>query len=175
MLRAHLGELVPARNGRTVRERLERFRKQTRLEVCVGRLKNLQFIIHRVCEPVAIPLLPHRVHEFTEGVAKRKHLGRLSVDERPTELVLNALILGNHRIVERLLDEDGSELAVSHRTILTVLWILMAAMRNPLLLLGDADRCEAYRVYDLLSRRLEIGDDVLHYRAVVSIFYLRYQ
>jgi hypothetical protein len=71
-------------------------------------LQNFKLIIHRVCEPVAIPLLPHRVHKLTDGVAKRKNNRLLSVDNRPTELCLNAVILGDEWIVERLFDEDGS-------------------------------------------------------------------
>ena len=97
-----------------IRERPERFRKQTRLEMCVRRLQNFKLVIHRVCEPVTIPLLPHRVHKFTYGVAKRKNFGSLSVNDGPTELCLNAFVLCNHGVIERLFDEDGSELAVRH-------------------------------------------------------------
>ena len=97
-----------------VRERPERFRKQTRLEMCVRHLKNLKLVIHRVCEPVAIPLLPHTVHKFTYSVAKRKNFSGLSVNDGPTELCLNAFVLGNHGVIERLFDEDGSELSVRH-------------------------------------------------------------
>jgi hypothetical protein len=91
-------------------------------------LQNFQFIIHRVCEPVAIPLLPYTVHKLTNGIAKRKHDRLLSMDDRPTELCLDAIILSNHRIVECLFDEDGSELTVCHCPILAVLWILMTSV-----------------------------------------------
>ena len=97
-----------------VGKRPKRFRKQTRLEVRVRHLQNLKLIIHRVCEPVAIALLPHRVHKLTDGVAKRKHFSGLSVDDGPTELCLNAIILGDERVIERLFDEDCSELTVRH-------------------------------------------------------------
>jgi hypothetical protein len=50
------------------------------------------------------------------------------MDDRPTELCLDAIILGNHRVIERLLDEDCSELTVSHGPILAVLWILMTSV-----------------------------------------------
>ena len=128
MLRTHLGDLVPPRNRRTVRKHPERFRKQTRLEVLVSHLQNFQLIIHRVCEPVAIPLLPHTVHKLTDGVAKRKDDRLLSVDDCPTELCLDAIVLGDHRVIERLFDEDGSELSVRHGPILAVLWVLMTSM-----------------------------------------------
>jgi hypothetical protein len=82
-----------------VRKRPERFRKQTRLEVLVGHLKNLKLVVHRVCEPVAIPLLPHTVHKLTDCVAKRQHFSGLTVDYGPTELCLDAIILGNERVV----------------------------------------------------------------------------
>jgi hypothetical protein len=41
---------------------------------------------------------------------------------------LDAIILGDERIVERLFDEDGSQLTVRHRPILAVLWILVASV-----------------------------------------------
>ena len=69
-----------------VRERPERFRKQTRLEVCIRHLQNFKLIIHRVCEPVTITLLPHRVHKLTDGVSERQNFSSLTVDDRPTEL-----------------------------------------------------------------------------------------
>jgi hypothetical protein len=69
-----------------VRKRPERFRKQTRLEVLVSHLQNFKLVVHRVCEPVAIPLLPHTVHKLTDGVAKRHDNRLLTVDDRPTEL-----------------------------------------------------------------------------------------
>lgn len=103
------------------------------------------------------------MHEFTESVTKRKHLRLLTVDDRSTEFRLNAFIFSNQRIVESLFDEDSSQFTVRHRPILAVLWILVASMGHPLLLLGDVDGCEAYRVYDFLSRRLKIRHDVLHY------------
>jgi len=81
-----------------------------------------------VCEPVAIPLLPHTVHKLTDGVAKRKNDRLLPVNDRPTELCLDAIILCDQRIVERLFDEDGSQLTVRHRPILAVLWILVASV-----------------------------------------------
>jgi len=82
--------------------------------VCIRHLQNFKLIIHRVCEPVTIPMLPYTVHKLTQGVAKRKNNRLLSVDDRPTELCLNAVILGEERIVERLFDEDGSQLTVCH-------------------------------------------------------------
>jgi hypothetical protein len=54
------------------------------------------------------------VHKLTHGVAKRKNNRLLSVDDRPTELCLNAIILGDERVVESLFDEDGSHFAVRH-------------------------------------------------------------
>jgi len=81
-----------------------------------------------VCEPVAIPLLPHRVHKLTDGVAKRKHFSGLSVDDGPTELCLNTIILGDERVIERLFDEDCSQFTVRHGTILAVLWGLMTSV-----------------------------------------------
>jgi hypothetical protein len=128
VLRTHLGELRPPGNRRTVWKRPERLRKQTRLEVCIRHLQNFKLIIHRVCEPVAIPLLPHTVHKLTDGVTKRKNNRLLPVNDRPTDLCLNAIILGDERVVERLFDEDGSQLTVRHRTILAVLWILVASV-----------------------------------------------
>jgi hypothetical protein len=50
------------------------------------------------------------------------------VNDRPTELCLNSIILGEERIVERLFDEDGSQFTVRHRPILAVLWILVASV-----------------------------------------------
>jgi hypothetical protein len=50
------------------------------------------------------------------------------MDDRPTEFCLYAIILGNHRVVESLFDEDGSQFAVCHRSILAVLWVLMTSM-----------------------------------------------
>jgi hypothetical protein len=38
----------------------------------------------------------------------------LTVDDCPAQLCLNAIILGDERIFERLFDEDGSELTVRH-------------------------------------------------------------
>jgi len=162
VLRTHLGDLVPPRNRRVVRKRPERFRKQTRLEVCVCYLQNLKLVVHRVCEPVAIPLLPHTVHKLAYGVAKRQNFSGLTVNDGPTELCLDAVILSDERVVERLFDEDCSELTVRHGAILAVLWVLMTSVRYPRLFLSDVHRGEAYRVYNLLSRRLEITDDVLH-------------
>ena len=114
MLRAHLGELRPPGNRRTVREYPKWFRKQTRLEACVSRLQNFQFIIHRVCEPVSISLLPHTVHKLTYGIAERKDNRLLAVDDGPTEFILNLIILRDERFFESLFDEDGSELTVRH-------------------------------------------------------------
>jgi hypothetical protein len=54
------------------------------------------------------------VHKLTDGVAKWKDNRLLTVDDRPTELCLNAIILSDKRIVERLFDEDGSQFAVRH-------------------------------------------------------------
>ena len=81
-----------------------------------------------MCEPVTIPLLPHTVHKLTQGIAKRKNNRLLSVDNRPTELCLDAIVLGDERVIERLFDEDGSQLTVRHRPILAVLWILVASV-----------------------------------------------
>jgi hypothetical protein len=128
VLRTNLGELVPPRNRRTVRERPERFRKQTRLEVLVRHLQNLKLIIHRVCEPVPIPLLPHTVHKLTNGVAKRKNNRLLSVNNGSTQLCLDAIILGDERVIERLFDEDCSQLTVRHGTILAILWGLVTSV-----------------------------------------------
>ena len=128
MLRTHLGELRPPGNRRTVRERPEWFRKQTRLEVFVRHLQNFQFIVHRVCEPVAIPLLPHTVQKLTDGVSKRKHNRLLSVNDCPTELCLNAFVFSDERFFERLFDEDGSQLTMRHRSILAVLWTFTASV-----------------------------------------------
>ena len=106
----------------------ERFREQTRLEVGVCYIQNLKLIVHRVCEPVAIPLLPHTVHKLTDGVSKRKHFSSLTMNDGPPELCLYAIILSDERIVERLFDEDCSKLAVRHGAILAVLWILMTSV-----------------------------------------------
>ena len=86
MLRTHLGELRPSGNRRAVWKRPKRFRKQTRLEMSIRHLQNFKLVIHRVCKPVTITLLPHTVHKLTQGVAKRKNNRLLSVDNRPTEL-----------------------------------------------------------------------------------------
>jgi hypothetical protein len=80
----------------------------------VRHLQNFKLIIHSVCEPVAIPLLPHTVHKLTDGVTKRKHDRLLSVDDRAPELCLNAIILSDERVIKCLFDEDGSELNVCH-------------------------------------------------------------
>jgi hypothetical protein len=50
------------------------------------------------------------------------------MDDGPPELCLDAIILGDERVVERLFDEDCSELTVRHGTILAVLWILMTSV-----------------------------------------------
>jgi hypothetical protein len=50
------------------------------------------------------------------------------MDDGPTELHLNAIILSDEWFFERLFDEDGSELTVCHRPILAILWILMTSM-----------------------------------------------
>ena len=50
------------------------------------------------------------------------------MDNRPTELCLDAIVLGEERVIERLFDEDGSQLTVRHRPILAVLWILVASV-----------------------------------------------
>jgi hypothetical protein len=68
------------------------------------------------------------VHKLTQGVTKRKNNRLLSVDDRPTELCLNAIVLCDERVIERLLDEDGSQLTVRHRPILAVLWVLVASV-----------------------------------------------
>ena len=81
-----------------------------------------------MCEPVSIPLLPHSVHKFTDGVAKRQNFSSLSMDDGPTELCLNAVILGDEWIVECLFDEYGSQFTVRHRPILAVLWVLMTSV-----------------------------------------------
>ena len=91
-------------------------------------VQNLKLVVHRVREPVAIPLLPHTVHKLANGVAKRKHFSGLPMDDGPPELCLDAIILGDERVVERLFDEDCSELTVRHGTILAVLWILMTSV-----------------------------------------------
>jgi hypothetical protein len=54
------------------------------------------------------------MHKLADCVAKRKHFSGLSVDDGPAEFCLDAIILGDERIIERLFDEDCSELAVSH-------------------------------------------------------------
>jgi len=104
------------------------FRKQTSLEVRVRYLQNLQFIIHSVCEPVSIPLLPHTVHKLTDGVAKRKYHRLLTMNDRPTELCLYAIILGDEWVVECLFDEDGSQFAMRHRSVLAILRVLVTPM-----------------------------------------------
>jgi hypothetical protein len=50
------------------------------------------------------------------------------MDDGPTELSLNLIILSDERVIECLFDEDGSELAMRHRPILAVLWCLMTSM-----------------------------------------------
>ena len=82
--------------------------------MCVRHLQNFKLIIHCMCEPVSIPLLPHTVHKLTDGVSKRKNFSSLTMDDGPTELCLNAVILGDEWIIECLFDEDGSELTVRH-------------------------------------------------------------
>ena len=67
-----------------------------------------------MCEPVSISLLPHTVHKLTDGVAEWKYNRLLSVDDGPTELLLNLIILSDERVIECLFDEDGSELTVRH-------------------------------------------------------------
>jgi len=96
--------------------------------VCVCYVQNLKLIVHRVCEPVAISLLPHTVHKLAYGVAKRKHFSGLAMDDCPAELCLDAIILDDERVIKRLFDEDCSELAVRHGAILAVLWILMTSV-----------------------------------------------
>jgi hypothetical protein len=81
-----------------------------------------------MCEPVAITLLPHTVHELTDRIAKRKYNRLLTVDYRPPELRLNAIVLGDERVVECLFYEDGSHFTVRHRPILAVLWCLMTSV-----------------------------------------------
>jgi hypothetical protein len=68
------------------------------------------------------------VHKLTYGVAKWKYNRLLTVDDGPTELSLNLIILSDERVIECLFDEDGSELAMRHRPILAVLWCLMTSM-----------------------------------------------
>jgi hypothetical protein len=68
------------------------------------------------------------VHKLADGVAERKDNRLLPVDDGPTELHLNAIILSDERVIECLFDEDGSELTVRHRPILAILWILMTSM-----------------------------------------------
>jgi hypothetical protein len=68
------------------------------------------------------------VHKLAQGVAKRQNFSSLTMDDGPTELCLDAIILGDERVVERFFDEDGSELTVRHGTILAVLWILMTSV-----------------------------------------------
>ena len=80
----------------------------------VSHLQNFKLIIHSVCEPVAIPLLPHTVHKLTHGIAKREDVRLLSVDDRPPELCLDAFIFSDEWIVECLFDENGSQLTVRH-------------------------------------------------------------
>jgi hypothetical protein len=80
----------------------------------VSHLQNFKLIIHRMCEPVATPLLPHTVHKLTHGITKREDIRLLSVDDRPTKLCLDAFIFSDERVVESLFDENGSQLAVRH-------------------------------------------------------------
>lgn len=68
------------------------------------------------------------MHKLTYGVAKWKYNRLLTVDDGPTELLLNLIILSNEWFFERLFDEDGSELTVRHRPILAVLWCLMTSV-----------------------------------------------
>jgi hypothetical protein len=50
------------------------------------------------------------------------------MDDGPTELCLNLIILGDEWFFERLFDEDGSQLTVCHRPILAVFWWLASSM-----------------------------------------------
>jgi hypothetical protein len=50
------------------------------------------------------------------------------MDDRPTKLCLDAIILGDEWVIKCLLDEDGSELTVRHGPILAVLRCLMTSM-----------------------------------------------
>jgi hypothetical protein len=50
------------------------------------------------------------------------------MDDGPAELCLDTIILGDEWIIERLFDEDCSQLTVSHGTILAILWCLMTSM-----------------------------------------------
>jgi hypothetical protein len=68
------------------------------------------------------------VHKLANGVAKRENFGGLPVDDGPTQLCLNAIILGDERVIQRLFDEDCSELSVRHGTILAILWGLMTSV-----------------------------------------------
>jgi hypothetical protein len=68
------------------------------------------------------------MYKLIYGVAKRKNNRLLSMDDRPTEFCLDAIVLGDEWIVERLFDEDGSHLTVCHRPILAVLWIFMTSV-----------------------------------------------
>lgn len=79
-------------------------------------------------EPVSIALLPYRMHEFAHGIAEWKDFHLLAVNERTTEFCLDTFVFGDERFVERLFDENGSEFTVSHRTILTILWIPVPSM-----------------------------------------------
>jgi hypothetical protein len=68
------------------------------------------------------------VHKLTYGVAKWKYNRLLTVDDGPTELLLNVVILGDERFFECLFDEDGSQFTMRHRPILAVLWCLMTSV-----------------------------------------------
>jgi len=54
------------------------------------------------------------MYKLIYGVAKRKDNRLLSMDDRPTEFCLDAIVLGDEWIVERLFDENGSHLTVCH-------------------------------------------------------------
>jgi hypothetical protein len=54
------------------------------------------------------------VHKLAYGVAKWKYNRLLSVDDGPTELLLNLIILGDEWFFERLFDENGSHFTVRH-------------------------------------------------------------
>jgi hypothetical protein len=54
------------------------------------------------------------VHKLAYGVTKWKYNRLLTVDDGPTELLLNLIILGDEWFFERLFDEDGSQFTVRH-------------------------------------------------------------
>lgn len=155
-----------------IRKRLEWLRKQTSPKVYVGRLEDLKLVVHGVCKPVSITMFPDVVHEFADGVPEGKHPSRLAVNHSPTEFRLDAFILGDEWFLESLLDENRMEFTVRHGPVLSVLWGTVTSMGHPCLLLSHIHGRETYRVYNLLERRLEISDDVLHYMVVALIFYL---